>query len=645
MIPAMSPPPSPSRALVVVLLVVLAGGLWTVRTTGPRDGGPDPSGGAPAPAGTPQAGLPDPPAGARALTLPDRSPDGRVWPARAGRPPVATTPSGENRHALEPAVVSGAWVSGRVADRQVLVADVALPWAYWLDPAVPDLVDEAVVHEAMSAWDDVPGSRWAVAFAGYAEPGTHPTGSRSGRAVADGRSTVFAEDSCEGLTTANAYLFADGGLGVDRYSTRASQILEADIGICPRAVDPVALRLALVHEVGHVVGLAHLCDPADDCWRDGMGEGPHGCRVMFWQARPCQVGLDDADRLSVATTYPVLRPLWGPTPAEAVARVSFALWDDGQAPAAVVVDDDVAAPVLAAAATAAARLGGPLLLGAPDDTGCLAGPAAREVNRVLRRRGVVVLVGAWPATCARTAYDWDVLLRTVDARDGASASRDLADLTDALTAAGGSAASTGPEPAAADGPEGPGVAGGADGADRVDGVVVWAGGPGAAAGAAVAAAGLAAGRGVPLLVAGADDGDLAGWLRGRGVRDAVVLGPDAEAVLPGLAVAVPDVATLPATDGVDLSLRAAELALAARARGADAAPSVLLVGVDDGRAAMAAVPAAARADGVVVASTPEVDPRITAWLDRVGPAAGWVVGTDPLPPPATRQAYGALLDR
>jgi hypothetical protein len=586
-------------AVAVALLTVPArlGEAPTPRLV-PADGG----GGAPA--GTPQAAPapPDPPPAARYVDGPPRDADGRRWPPPAGRIPTAPTAPGEHGHATRPARISPGWVSGLVAGEQLVVADGSLPWTWWLDPAVLAVADEQVVRGAVAAWDGIPGSRWATAFGGVAAPGPalRPDGSASGGAVADGRSTLFLEPACEELTTANTYVFGDGGLGVDRYGTRVSQVVEADIGICPRAVEPTALRLALVHEVGHVLGMAHLCDPGDGCWEPGMGDGPHGCRVMFWQARDCQQALADEDRVALAELYPRLRPLWGPTPVDAAARAAFATWPDGSAPAAVALHPDVGGPVAAAAAVLAARSGGPLLVVEDDPQGCVAGAGAHEASRALRRRGTLVLVGPWPDVCERTAHDWEVALQRVatgpgDAAAGAAVAR--------LAALGPPAA----------------------------GAVLWTGPATAAPGVGpdlVAAAATAAAAGVPLLVdagaAAALAGDVvvAGHQPAEGLAALVAAGGAGGRVLPADPVA--------------------GLLDAAGPPGAGDRP-VVVVAAGGGAHALAGVPVAAERGGVVLLSGPGADPRVLAWLEAAAPPTGWVVGADDLPTAAARAAYGAAL--
>lgn len=511
----------------------------------------------------------------------------------AGRPSLNATHPDENPHTIPGVRTTPDWVSGVVFDQQVVLGDVALPWTYWLDPAVPETVDEPTVHHAVGAWDIVPGSRWASAFAGY-RPSPGP--------IADGHSTIFMEVECGDLTTANAYLFTDGGLGVDRYGTTATQILEADIGICPRVVDSRQLARAVTHEIGHVVGLAHLCDPGEECWEPAMGEGPHDCTVMFWQARSCQSSLSPGEQAATVALYPTLRRLAGPDATEATARASFAVIDDGAAPLVVVVTPETPASLVAAAATLAGRAGGSLLLAAPTVDRCLDGSAARETNRSLARRGTLVLVGQWPQACSDLAYDWDVGLRHVPEADPGAGAIAVAELGGPATGA----------------------------------VLVGAGAPVAEL---LAAASLAAGRGQPLLLV--DGGGLTeavgARLQAGGATAVTVVGGTgsvpaaAEAGLPGI-----EVTRLDAGDPVATALVVADVQ---RAEGRDG----IVLAAPTGGEAFAAVAVAARDSSAVVGVGPDVDPQVLGWLGTTLPPRGWALGDEAQLPPATLAAYAALI--
>lgn len=512
----------------------------------------------------------------------------------AGRPAVPRTDPAENPHVVPSARITPDYVSGVVFDQQVVLADVALPWRYWVDSQVPDRVDEATVHQAVAAWDGLPGSRWAAEFAGYRP---------SAGAVADGHSTIFMEADCADLTTANAYLFTDGGLGVSRYGTAATQILEADIGICPRVVDSAQLVRAVTHEVGHVVGLAHLCDPDDACWHPAMGEGPHVCTVMFWQARSCQAELSTGDRAAVTALYPTLRRLSGPDAADATARTSFALLPDGSATVGVVVASHSPPAVAAAGAALAGRTAGPYLVGAPVDDRCLHGSTSREAARVLTRRATLVLVGDWPEGCDDLAYDWDISVRRVAAEDPAAAAVALADL-------GGS--STGAVMAGAEAPP-----------EEL-----------------LAAAVLAARRGQPLLITPQETvpGVVAEHLQAVGATALTIVGGTSsvgsavQADLPVLGV--------DRVDGGDPLGTALAVADVVRAGGAEGVVLVAAPGIDG----LAGVSLAAR-DGAVVLPAPSaaVEGRIEQWLMAAGAPRGWALGDEDQLPPATLAAYAALV--
>lgn len=529
------------------------------------------------------------------LTVP-RDGDGHLT-GRAGRPDRTPTLAAENRHNLGPATTSPQFVSGMVLDQQVLIGDVALPWQYWLDPAVAQQVDEATVHATIAEWSDLAGSRWRSSFAG-----TQPGGK-----VADGRSTIFMEQACEGLTTANSYLYSDGGLGINRYGTQASQILEADIGICPRVPQenqPGMLARAIRHEMGHVIGFAHLCDPGDECWTAAMGPGPHGCRVMFWQARECQNSLTADDRVAVATLYPTLRPLAGPGAADTTARVSFAMFEDGAAPVVVIMDEESDTGIAPAAAALAANSGGPFLVSRPDSEQCLTGSAAGEANRTLARRGTLILVGRWPASCRQLAYDWDLRLVVIGADDPVGGAMDLAALgptSDQVIVTG----------LAADG-----VSQGPD---------------------AVAATGLAATRGAPVLVSSIQPVAVMNWLAAHAIRTATVVGGNVDDLtVTAIRTTVPSVEQVLGATAVDTALQVADL-------DAGAGQAVVLVAQDGPVEALAAAVVAASRDAVVVLSPPQVDPRVLGWLAQTYPAEGWTVGPDLQSPLDLLAAYGALV--
>lgn len=541
----------------------------------------------------------------RHLEGPPRDVDGRPLP-RAGRVAVGSTHPDENRHSTGTAVVSPRYVSGVVLDHQVLMADVVLPWRYHLDAQVAEMFDEATVHAAIAEWDGIPGSRWASSFAGYTAK-TEGTGTA---AEADGHSTIFIEPECVPSNTANTYLFTHGGLSIDRLGTTATQILEADVGICPHVRTADDLGRAVRHEIGHVLGLGHLCDPGDDCWQEDMGPGPHRCRLMFWRAGPCQTALTDDDRIAVASLYPRLRPLSGDDSARTLARASFAMFDDGTAPVAVVMRDrsgdgrGSAASVGPAAAALAARLGGTFLTAAADLDRCLSGPGAAEVSRSLARRGTVVLVGRWPQACDRLAYDWDVTVRRVNADDAVAGALQLAEMADQ---------------------------------DPSTAVLTFTGG-----GDAASAAALAGARGVPLLLSRTPrvDDEVTEWLAASAVTAVSVVGAPTE----GSAQAVATLRTLgmraavvAGTDRIATGLAVASLLRA------DGASGVVLTSATVGVEALAAAVVAVRDDAALVTSPALVDPRVSDWLDRAAPSHGWTVDRTAQVAPESLMAYGAMI--
>lgn len=527
--------------------------------------------------------------------------DVRLLPS--GRPGRTPTHPDENRQVPPAPTISPAWVGAMVLQAPVVLADTALPWRYHLSTSLDGVVSEAAVHQGVTAWDGQPGSRWATSFAGWTTTAT---------AVADGQSTIFLDDGCEGLTNANAYLFTDGGLAVGRYGASGTQILEADIGVCPRATGDADVVRALRHEVGHVVGLAHLCTTGDPCWQEGMGALDHGCRTMFWQARACQVGLDEGDVQGLRARYGTLRPLRAPTTADLAARAAFATVPDDAGLMAVVVEEaSTPADVLPAAATLAGRTGGALLVDRADADLCLTGPAREEVNRTLRRRGTLVLVGAWPESCRTLAFDWDVAVRRV-------ATDDPALMAVALAALGG----------------------------PTDRAVLVLGGDGTAPGDAAAAAALAGTSDAALLLLGRDGTvppPTRGWLAGDDRPQVTVVGGPGEAAATALATLATQGTLAAHLQGPDRIATALAVATGAGPDGASGGSPVVLAGADTTWEALLGAVVAAHDGGVLLLSPPVEDPRVTSWLLAHGPVGGWAVGDGPALPGSVAWAYGALV--
>lgn len=514
-----------------------------------------------------------------------------------GRPARAPTHPDENPHPPPPAVVGEAFVNAIVLDAPVLLADVALPWRYQISEEALARVDEAVIHEAIADWGGHPGSRWSSAF-----DGTTPVN----KAVADGRSVVFAETSCTGITNANAYLFTDGGLGIARYGASGTQILEADIGLCPRIADEGQLRRAIRHETGHVVGLAHQCSPADECYRPEMGEVDSSCRVMYWQARVCQDALAEGDLVGLRALYPTVRPLVGPTMFDTAARASFATIADGEASLAVVLDPASGAALAGAAAALAGRTGGPLLLAEPDEERCVEGAAREELNRTLGRRGEAVFVGTWPSSCRRLGIDWDLAVRLV--------------ATDDVVA----------------------------GAQRLAALRPWSGAPVIVAqdAAMVAGAGVAADLNAPVLSAiGGVDDRLVAWLSASSAHDVIVVGgePDGPVVEAMVGNGL-DVRHFSGNDPVALSVVLATTAVEPPAGDVPGlGGSVVLGPASTSPEAFVAAAVAGALHAPLLLSPGSVDPRVTDALSRLAPSSGWAVDAHRTLPWDVVADYGLLV--
>lgn len=510
----------------------------------------------------------------------------------AGRPAVLATQTGENGHAPPPPSPGGDYVTAFIQGRATVVSDAALPWQVWLDPDLLAVHDEAIIRASLAAWDGTAGSRWATEVLGV-QPGGNEV---------DDRSTIFLEKECVGLTTANAYVHPYGAIPSERYGSPATYVAEADIGICPFVSSPEELARAIRHEVGHVMGLAHLCDVGDVCWTEFMGSGPSsGCRTMFWEARPCQDSITERDRLAAVDLYPTVRPLTGPGPAWASARASFALWPDGTARAAVVIPTEGGGAGPPAAALAG-RLDAPLLVSPPTDGSCLAPVVLEELARVLARRGTLVLVGDGFATgCEALARAWDLRLIRIDEPTDGSLSVAVARTALAADPPGAAASSQATVVLArqrgADGP---------------------------------VAALLAARLGVPLLM-------LPVGVAPPVILDHLVVAGTTEAWLVGEVGTDADLRSTLAAEGVTsrsvagpdrVATAEAVAAIVMREAPNDGPPAAILAPADGVHPALIGVAVGARVGASLLARAAPGQPRVASWLQQPGVQA-WAVSSDP----------------
>lgn len=283
---------------------------------------------------------------------------------------------------------------------RLAVPDGALPWRYLVDPDLVRQFGLEAIIRGISAWDGIPGSRWATEFAGLA-PRSLQT------AVADGHSTIYRRRDCPGkqLGAVRWQLHPDVAALEVRNGTGAVFSSEVDIGVCPRVRSATQLVITLRHEVGHVIGQAHVCERHGRCPRP-VGGVPASCRVMFWQLNGCATPLREADRDMVRHLYPALPRLWGADAIQAAARVSYATVATGQATHAILATVDFQMWQLAPAVLLSSLRDAPLLLDQPDPVHCVSAPVGQELARMAAIDATVHLVGGWPTHCDGALAKW-----------------------------------------------------------------------------------------------------------------------------------------------------------------------------------------------------------------------------------------------
>lgn len=266
------------------------------------------------------------------------------------------------------------------------LTDRSLPLSFVVEREVADRYGLEVIRGALTSWNATDGSDFAITISAVVEDDVD-------RRRRDGISRVFLDrTSCGERFLARAHLYESNTEVRGPHSV--AWVEEIDVGICER-LSRERVAWVLRHEVGHIIGLGHLCDYGSDCWLPEMSPDNH-CRVMSPASYLCQE-LTAADRDGLVYMHPRVPRVDGADPTGTAAAASYLEFPAvQQAPKVIATSHEASPDLQAAAGVLAAALGAPHLV---VDDDCTDGPDGRELNRVAAEGATVTLVGEVSRRC------------------------------------------------------------------------------------------------------------------------------------------------------------------------------------------------------------------------------------------------------
>jgi hypothetical protein len=156
-----------------------------------------------------------------------------------------------------------------------LISD-RVPVRFQAEQEVVDRFGLDELEEAVEVFNDVPGTRFGATVAGVVDD-------RVQERRRDGVNRIFLDRAtCGDRYLARAHLWSQPIQVQDGRAVR--YVNEVDIGLCDRLSED-RLPDVVRHELAHIAGLDHLCDPDEDCHRPGMGDD-NACRIMAPRLKP-----------------------------------------------------------------------------------------------------------------------------------------------------------------------------------------------------------------------------------------------------------------------------------------------------------------------------------------------------------------------